>query len=50
MRRSVVKGEALSESAAFSTPASNFCREVHTGITMNGSITWTSATITAISV
>lgn len=50
MRRSVVKGDACSDSAAFSTPGSSFCSDVHTGITMNGSITCTSATTTAISV
>ena len=50
MRRRVVKGDAFSESAAFSTPGSSFCSEVHTGITMNGSITCTRATMTAVSV
>ncbi|MNW06039.1 hypothetical protein D3C71_2023790 [compost metagenome] len=50
MRRSVVKGVACSDRAAFSTPGSSFCSDVHTGITMNGSITCTSAITTAISV
>ncbi|MNT96599.1 hypothetical protein D3C72_2387360 [compost metagenome] len=39
MRVSVWKREALSDSAACSTVGSSFCRDVHIGITMNGSIT-----------
>ena len=50
MRRSTVAGDAPSDSAAFSTCGSSLCSEVQTGITMNGSITCTSATTTAIGV
>ncbi len=50
MRRQTVKRDAPSDSAAFSTCGSSFCSEVQTGITMNGSITCTSATTTAIGV
>jgi len=45
-----VNCEALSESAALSTIGSSFCSEVQTGITMNGSITCTRATTTAVGV
>jgi hypothetical protein len=38
-RRSTVPREAPRLNAAFSTIGSSFCSEVHTGITMNGTIT-----------
>ena len=49
-RRSVVKRDAPSDQAAASTHGSSFCSEVHTGITMKGSITCTSAMTMAVSV
>ena len=49
-RRSAVKREAPSVQAAASTIGSNFCSEVQTGMTMNGSITCTSAITIAVSV
>ena len=49
-RRKAVKREAPRLQAAASTIGSSFCSAVQTGITMKGSMTWTSAITIAVSV